>query len=256
LICAQSIKSADRVITNTSLNKDQDYHVHCNYNDHSASDLTIKNIIAQAEKIGLRVIALTEHVRRTSDWVPRYLAEIRAETAAASTYKLKVIPGFEAKILRDGSIDCCEGYSRDHFIVASFHSTFGEKRVWIEALKSAIQNPDVDVIGHLAPEPTFDLNEEELSELASLIFSNHKIIELNAKYHRPPPRWLLKFKEKNVRFHLGSDAHSLQEIGNFSSISDLISIVHDKVRNNNNNHNGNGGDDDDVNSRYHSNRSL
>jgi putative hydrolase len=255
LICAQSIKSADRVITNTSLNKDQDYHVHCNYNDHSASDLTIKKIIAQAEKIGLRVIALTEHVRRTSDWVPRYLAEIRAETAAASTYKLKVIPGFEAKILRDGSIDCCEGYSRDHFIVASFHSTFGEKRVWIEALKSAIQNPDVDVIGHLAPEPTFDLNEEELSELASLIFSNHKIIELNAKYHRPPPRWLLKFKEKNVSFHLGSDAHSLQEIGNFSSISDLISIVHDKVRNNNNKHNGNGGDDD-VNSLYHSNRSL
>ena len=239
------------MITNTSLNKDQDYHVHCNYNDHSASDLTIKNIIAQAEKIGLRVIALTEHVRRTSDWVPRYLDEIRAETAAASSNKLKVIPGFEAKILRDGSIDCCEGYSIEHFIVASFHSTFGDKRIWIEALKSAIQNPDVDVIGHLAPEPTFDLNEEELSELASLIFSNHKIIELNAKYHRPPPRWLLKFKEKNVKLHLGSDAHSLQEIGNFSSISDLISIVHDKVRNNNK---GNGGDD--ANGHNHSNRSL
>src|ERR671911_2482947 len=232
-MCAQSIKSADRVITNTSLQKDQDYHVHCNYNDHSASDLTIKNIIAQAEKIGLRVIALTEHVRRTSDWVPRYLAEIRAETAAASSNKLKVIPGFEAKILRDGSIDCCEGYSRDYFIVASFHTIFGDKRIWIEALMTAIQNPDVDVIGHLAPEPTFDLNEEELSELASLMFSNHKIIELNAKYHRPPPRWLLKFKEHNIRFHLGSDAHSLEEIGNFSRISDLIAIVHDNVKSNN-----------------------
>lgn len=241
------------------MDKNQDYHVHCNYNDHSAPDLTVKNIIAQAEKIGLRVIALTEHVRRTSDWIPRYLAEIRAETAAAtasSNELLKVIPGFEAKILRDGSIDCCEGYSRDHFIVASFHTIFGDKRIWIEALKSAIQNPDVDVIGHLAPEPTFDLNDEELSELASLIFSNHKIIELNAKYHRPPPRWLLKFKEKNVRFHLGSDAHSLQEIGNFSRISDLIAMVHDKVRNNNNNNNGSGDDDDDVNGRYHSNRSL
>jgi putative hydrolase len=214
------------------LNKDQDYHVHCNYNDHSASDLTIKNIIAQAEKIGLRVIALTEHVRRTSDWVPRYLAEIRAETdAVASTYKLQLIPGFEAKILRDGSIDCCEGYSRDHFIVASFHTIFGDKSIWIEALKSAIQNPDVDVIGHLAPEPTFDLNDEELSDLASLIFSNHKIIELNAKYHRPPPRWLLKFKEHQVRFHLGSDAHSLEEIGNFSKISDLIAMVQDDSRN-------------------------
>jgi histidinol phosphatase-like PHP family hydrolase len=183
--------------------------------------------------MGLKVIALTEHVRRTSDWVPRYLDEIKTETATTSSNKLKVISGFEAKILKDGSIDCCEEYSKDHFIVASFHTIFGDKRMWIEALKSAIQNPDVDVIGHLAPEPTFDLNDEELSELASLIFSNHKIIELNAKYHRPPPKWLLKFKEQDIRFHLGSDAHSLQEIGNFSKISDLIAIVQDDSRNSN-----------------------
>src|SRR5215216_6474993 len=184
------------------MDKDQDYHIHCNYNDHSASDLTVKNIIARAKQIGLKVIALTEHVRRTSDWVPSYLREIRAETAAAaSSNKLKVIPGFEAKILKDGSIDCCEEYSKDHFIVASFHTIFGDKKIWIEALKSAIQNTDVDVIGHLAPEPTFDLDDHELSDLASFIFSNRKIIELNAKYHRPPSRWLLKFKEHGVRFH-------------------------------------------------------
>jgi putative hydrolase len=233
------------------LDKDQDYHVHCNYNDHSASDLTVKNIIARAEDIGLRVIALTEHVRRTSDWVPRYLGEITTETATLSGNKLKVITGFEAKILKDGSIDCCEEYSKDHFIVASFHTIFGDKGMWIEALKSAIQNPDVDVIGHLAPEPTFDLNDEELSELASLIFSNHKIIELNAKYHRPPPKWLLKFKEQDIRFHLGSDAHSLQEIGNFSKISDLIAIVQDNVRKKNNDNEG-----DEEDSSYRSNRSL
>jgi histidinol phosphatase-like PHP family hydrolase len=215
------------------LEKNQDYHVHCNYNDHSASDLTIKNVIARGEKIGLRVIALTEHVRRTSDWVPRYLDEIRAETtaAAANSNKLEVIAGFEAKILRDGTIDCCEEYSRDHFIVASFHTIFGDKGIWIDALRSAIRNPDVDVIGHLAPEPTFDLDDHELSDLSSLIFSNRKIIELNAKYHRPPSRWLVKFKEHGVRFHLGSDAHSLQEIGNFSRISDLIAMVQDNSRN-------------------------
>ena len=192
--------------------------------------MTIKNVIARAEKIGLTVIALTEHVRRTSDWVPRYLEEVIAEATAASSSKLKVISGFEAKILKDGSIDCCEEYSRDHFIVASFHTIFEDKRIWIEALKSAIQNPDVDVIGHLASEPTFDLNDEELSELASLIFSNHKTIELNAKYRRPSIRWLLKFKEHEVRFHLGSDAHSLEEIGNFSRISDLIAMVQHDAR--------------------------
>ena len=210
---------------------DHDYHIHSNYNDHSASDLTIQNIIACAEKIGLRDIAITEHVRRTSDWIPRYLDEIRAETAAAaSRNKLKVIPGFEAKILKDGSIDCCEEYSKDHFIVASFHSIFGDKRAWIEALNSAVRNPDVDVIGHLAPEPGYDLNDDELSELGSLISSNRKIIEINAKYHRPPPKWILKFKDNDVRFHLGSDAHSLQEIGNFSRISDLIALVKDNGR--------------------------
>src|SRR5215203_1743420 len=87
-----------------------DCHVHCSYNDHSASNLTIKNVIARAEKIGLKVIALTEHVRRTSDWVPRYIDELRAETTVARSNKLKVIHSFEAKILRDGSIDCCEEY--------------------------------------------------------------------------------------------------------------------------------------------------
>jgi histidinol phosphatase-like PHP family hydrolase len=116
--------------------------------------------------------------------------------------------------------------------VASFHTIFGDKRIWIEALRTAIQNPDVNVIGHLAPEPTFDLNDDELSNLASLIYSNRKIVEINAKYHRPPPRWLLKFKEYNVKFHLGSDAHSLGEIGNFSRIYDLIALVEDDSRNN------------------------
>jgi putative hydrolase len=192
--------------------------------------MTIKNVIARADKIGLTVIALTEHVRRTSDWVTRYLEEVIAEATAASSSKLEVISGFEAKILKNGRIDCCEEYSKDHFIVASFHTIFEDKRVWIEALKGAIENPHVDAIGHLAPEPTFDLTDEELSELASLIFSNHKIIEINAKYHRPPIRWLLKFKEQHVRFHLGSDAHSLDEIGNFSRISDLIAIVQDDSR--------------------------
>ena len=110
------------MILNTQLNKDQDYHIHCNYNDHSAPDLTIKNIITRAKKIGLKAIALTEHVRRRSEWVPRYLDEIRAETALVSNNKLRVIPGFEAKILKDGSIDCLEQYSREYFIVASFHT--------------------------------------------------------------------------------------------------------------------------------------
>jgi putative hydrolase len=63
-------------------------------------------------------------------------------------------------------------------------------------------------------------NDDDLSELVSLIFSSHKIRETNANYRRHPIRWILKFKEHQVKFHLGSDAHPLEEIGDFSRVSD------------------------------------
>lgn len=201
----------------------EDHHIHCNYNDHSAPDLTIHNVVRRAEIIGLEAIAFTEHVRRSSEWIPRYLSEIEQTNAS-----VKIIPGFEAKILQDGSIDCPQEYAEKYFLVASFHTKYGDKQVWMNALRTAIANPDVDVIGHLAPEDGFDIVPEEVKELARQIVANNKIVELNAKYHRPPKPWLEILRDSGVRFNLGSDAHSLQEVGNFSKISDLISIAEGK----------------------------
>lgn len=210
------------------MNIKEDYHVHCNYNDHSAPDLTIQNVLIRAKEIGLQTLAFTEHVRRTSDWIPRYLREIESyKNNNNNNSSLRIIPGFEAKILVDGSINCPEQYSKNYFLIASFHNIYGSKQVWINALKRAIENPDVNVIGHIAPEATFTLENSEVDALASLIVKNKKIVELNAKYYRPPPEWILMFKNKGVKFHLGSDAHSLQQIGQFEKISDLISLVDD-----------------------------
>ena len=202
------------------LNKKEDYHVHCNYNDHSAPDLTVQNVVKRAEEIGLQTLAFTEHVRRSSDWIPKYLKELGEIKS-----RIKIIHGFEAKILRDGSIDCPPEYRDGYFIIASFHTTYGDKQIWMNALKTAIKDPSVDVIGHIAPEPTFTLDDEEISELADMIIDNHKIVELNTKYHRPPASWLTTFKQKGVKFHFGSDAHSLPEIGKFDTLADLIAIV-------------------------------
>ena len=218
------------------MNIKEDYHVHCNYNDHSAPDLTIRNVLRRAKEIGLQTLAFTEHVRKTSDWIPKYLKEIELHkkddnnnniNSSNNNFDLKVISGFEAKILADGSINCPEEYSKDYFLIASFHNVYGDKEVWLNALKRAIENPDVNVIGHIAPEPTFKLESSEVDTLASLIVENKKIVELNAKYHRPPSEWILIFKKRGVKFHLGSDAHSLQQIGQFVEISDLISLVDD-----------------------------
>jgi putative hydrolase len=211
------------------LNIKEDYHVHCNYNDHSAADLTIQNVLKYAKRIGLQTLAFTEHVRKTSAWIPRYLEEIEiAKKNYDDNDNLKIISGFEAKILEDGSINCLEEYSRNHFLIASFHNIYNDKQVWINALKKAIENTYVNVIGHIAPEPTFTLQSSEVDELAYLIAKNKKIVEINAKYHRPPSDWILILKKRGVKFHLGSDAHSLQQIGQFGTISDLISLV-DKI---------------------------
>jgi len=200
----------------------EDYHVHCNYNDHSAHDLTIPNAIRHAEELNLQTIAFTEHVRKNSDWLPEYLRDIESSSKDSS---VNIIPGFEAKILVDGSINCPEEYSKNYFLIASFHTLYHDKSVWLNALTNAIENPSVDVIGHIAPETTFRMEQGEVEDLASLIVKNKKIIEINAKYRRPPPEWIVPFMEKGVKFHLGSDAHRLEDIGQFAKISDLISLV-------------------------------
>ncbi len=189
------------------MNLREDFHVHSNYNDHSAHDLTIANVVRQAEELNLLTVAFTEHIRKTSNWLTEYLREIESFSKDSP---VKIIPGFEAKIF---------------FLIASFHTLYHDKSVWLKALTRAIENPSVDVIGHIAPETSFRMEQDEVEDLASLIVKNKKIIEINAKYHRPPPEWIVPFMEKGVKFHLGSDAHRLEDIGQFAKISDLISMV-------------------------------
>jgi histidinol phosphatase-like PHP family hydrolase len=205
------------------LSMKEDYHIHCSYNDHSSPDLTVSNVVKQAQNMGLKVIAFAEHVRKTSDWIPKYLDEI--ERISSSDNTIKVIPGFEAKILIDGSIDCSEKYAEKYFLIASFHTQYNDKQVWLHALEKAIENPNVDVIGHIAPEPSFTLEPKEIEQLSNLIAQNKKTVELNAKYHRPPIDWIKILRKNKVRFHLGSDAHSLDQVGRFEKISDLIELA-------------------------------
>lgn len=200
----------------------KDYHVHCNYNDHSPQDLSVERVTRYAETINLKTLAFTEHVRRTSDWIPKYLEDI--DRIISSGTKMKIIAGFEAKILKDGSVDVPQEYE-GHFLIASFHTKYYNKQDWLFSLKSAISLPYVNVIGHLAPEESFELSDDEIIELSQLLKSNNKTIEINAKYRRPPMKWLQTFKENNICFHLGSDAHSLTEVGNFDSITNLIDYI-------------------------------
>lgn len=203
----------------------EDYHVHSTYNDHSASDLTIENVVKQAENLNLETIAFTEHVRTTSSWIREYLQEI---AAISKNTAIRIIAGFEAKILADGSIDCPDFYAKNYFIVASFHTLYHEKDIWLNALHKVIKNPCVDVIGHIAPEPSFQIEAQEVEELGALMSRHGKVVEINAKYHRPPVNWINTFVQQGVKMHLGSDAHRLNEVGQFSNVMDLVALAKER----------------------------
>lgn len=207
------------------LNLKEDLHIHCNYNDHSSKDLTIANIINKSEDLDLERIAITEHVRKNSEWTKKYIEELNYYVPRT---RIKMLKGFEAKILVNGEIDCpAEFLNDEYFIVASFHTKYNKEQ-WTEALIKAIENPNVDVIGHLAPEFDFKVDDNEIRNLAELVVANKKKIEINSKYIRPPKGFLKIFKEYGVEFHLGSDAHSINEIGDFNRIKDLINIIEQK----------------------------
>ncbi len=115
------------------LNIREDFHIHCNYNDHSSIDLTIDNVIKKAKEMNLQTIAFTEHVRKSSDWTEKYLDEI---SYFKSKNGFNILSGFEAKILADGNIDCPEPYLNDkYFIIASFHTKYSRQKsmVWCTA---------------------------------------------------------------------------------------------------------------------------
>jgi putative hydrolase len=204
------------------LNMKEDLHIHCNYNDHSSKDLTIPNIINKSESLDLERIAITEHVRKNSEWTKKYIDELNCYIPRT---KIKILKGFEAKILEDGEIDCPTDFlNNKYFIIASFHTKYTKDK-WYSALIKAIQNPNVDVIGHLAPEVDFKINESEIRNIAELLVANGKKIEVNSKYIRPPKEFLKIFKEYGVVLHLGSDAHAINDIGNFNRIKDLINLI-------------------------------
>ena len=71
-------------------------------------------------------------------------------------------------------------------IIASFHTFYPDKKIWMNALVKTVENPDVNIIGHLAPEQTFTLSIREIESLASKIVENEKVVEINCQVSSTP----------------------------------------------------------------------
>ena len=72
-----------------------DFHCHTKYSD--GID-TVEEMIVAAIDIGLRTIAITDHVRKDTKWFDGYVSEIEKLKEKYSG-RIKILLGFETKIL-------------------------------------------------------------------------------------------------------------------------------------------------------------
>jgi histidinol phosphatase-like PHP family hydrolase len=203
-----------------------DCHVHTRYasGDKDISpDMTPANILAAAERRGLRGLVFTDHVRASTEWLDKYRQEI-AEAARHSPSQ--AVLGVEGKIREDGTLDippaCTDG---SWWVTASVHTFEGGKDAWLRAIHSALALPYVTALGHLGSQYDgrkalghicFPFWDSDLLVLGKAIAQSGKLVEINARHGLPFHWWLQAFRAAGVRFCLSSDSHTLATIGRFS----------------------------------------
>lgn len=101
-----------------------DYHVHSTWSDDAESPL--EDNLAVAAHRGLGTLCMVEHVRRSSAWVPEFVA---AAEALRPRDDLRVLVGVETKILDvKGTLDMpADLAGLDHVLVADHQFPVGDR---------------------------------------------------------------------------------------------------------------------------------
>ncbi len=209
-----------------------DFHMHTMQSDGNNS---AQEMISHAEKLHLKAIAITDHVRKDSNWFKGFKQKVEKLRKRRQNGHLKVLIGIEAKSLgTDGNIDAPEDALKDaDIVIGSVHrysdkgrlipineiGMMGKKKAAEIEFKLAlgmVKNKDnhIDVLGH--PFGVYskffdDFPEEYIGGLMKEALKNDVAIEISTKYHLNPKFFRLLGKI-NPYVSLASDAHQKSDI--------------------------------------------
>ena len=199
-----------------------DIHAHTKYSD---GQNTIREMALKAITLGYEYIAITDHSRSLgvahgldeTDFEKQWheIDELNRELRRKG---ITILKGVELDIRADGSLDLPDDFlEKFDVVIASVHLALNQdKETMTERVLKAIQNPNVDVLGH----PTGRLlgKREPINiELSSIFESASKtgtLLEVNGFPDRMDLNGLnCKFaKEKGARMVLTTDAHNVMEL--------------------------------------------
>jgi DNA polymerase (family 10) len=196
-----------------------DLHTHTNLTDGLAS---LEAMVERASQLGYAYYAVTDHApnlymqRMTDD---KILAQrTRVERLQASYPHMTLLHGTELNIDPEGNVDWDAGFLAPFDLtIASVHSHFNQsKDEMTRRVLRAIENPFVDVIGHLTTRqigrrPPVDLDLEAVFEAAA---RTGTVLEINSHPDRLDlsDEHALWARRHGVRFAVNTDAHAVPHL--------------------------------------------
>lgn len=192
------------------------FHVHSDYSDGVAS---LEAMIAQAERMGLEYVGISDHSRSAAyaggleiDRVKKQWKEI---DKLQKKFKIRIFKGTESDILADGSLDYPEEILKGFdFVIGSIHSKFNmPEDEMTHRISRAMQNKYMTFLGH--PTGRLLMRREGYKFNTDTIFKCAEdygvVIELNADPNRLDLDWRLcqSGKKKGLAFGIHPDAHSV-----------------------------------------------
>jgi DNA polymerase (family 10) len=193
-----------------------DLHMHTTATDGRDSVLAMAEA---ARRSGLEYIAITDHSRSLAmangldeHRALEHAARIRAADAAGAGVRL--LAGIECDIKPDGSLDLADDcLAALDLVVASVHSAFNQDRDQMtDRLLRAIDNPRVDIVGHLTGRLIFKREPPplDLGAILTAAAARRVALEINCKVDRLDVNDVHArlARERGVGLVISSDAHS------------------------------------------------
>lgn len=209
-----------------------DLHIHTTYSDGRNS---VEEMVKKALALGLKKIAITDHVWKTSDWFDGYYEHIKS----IDLNGIEVLAGFEAKALNiNGEIDAPKSaILKADIRIGAIHRIPKSEKVgkfltedevgsdeqlayqnWFKTTIGLIQNRSVDVVAH----PFMVLfkygikpREKEINSVMRAIIQHKKKTELTGRYkksNKPLIEYIIEHPSAINFLTYGSDAHDVDEL--------------------------------------------
>jgi putative hydrolase len=222
---------------------DEDFHVHSTFSD---GESTLTQNVRAARERGLRTLALVDHVRRDTRWLPEFTAAVAGLRDRDGP---RLLAGVEAKILDcSGRLDLPPVLDGIDLVLIADHQFPGDSgpvhpaqartaigrgamtaaeaidrlcQATANALEATGRRCLLAHLFSLLPKLGLDeamVPEPLLAELARRVSLAGAMVEINEKWACPSARVVAAMMAAGVTVVAGSDSHHCRDVGVYQSV--------------------------------------